>query len=100
MRGKRMDNVALGNDSIDPLAVVAGDEGPDIAGDQRVDRRANRVARPDRRHRTSLVLQDCFDIHRVSLASFCARRPNAYRTGAAAVLAQYMAVRRTLGDEF
>ena len=36
----------------------------DIAGNQRFDGSADRILRPDRRHRTSLGAQDRFDIHR------------------------------------
>ena len=34
--GETMDDVALGDNAIDALAVIAGDESADIAGDQRV----------------------------------------------------------------
>jgi hypothetical protein len=61
--GEGVDNVALGDNPIDPLAIVAGDESADIAGDQRVNRRADCIVGSDCRYRTSLVVQDCFDVH-------------------------------------
>ena len=79
MIGKAVDDVALRNDAVDPLAVFADDKGADIAVAQRGQRRRYRLIGTDRCHRPPLPTQDCFDIH-VTLAGRCAagtgRRPN------------------------
>ena len=102
MSGEGVDNVALRDDSIDPFAVFAGDKSANISGDQRLYGCTYGVVWPDGRYCTSLVVQDCFDVHREASQAFARAAPlaNAYRIGAAAVLPQYMAICPTFGDDF
>src|SRR6516164_1783835 len=100
--GEGMDNVALRDDPIDPLAVFAGDKSANISGDQRLYGCTYGLVGPDGRYCTSLVVQDCLDVHREASQALARAAPlaNAYRIGAAAVVPQYMAIRPTLGTIF
>src|SRR6202035_4024378 len=62
--GHAVHDVALRDDPVDGFAVLADDEGADIAGNQLLHSGADRLVRPDRRHRTPLGAQNALDVHR------------------------------------
>src|ERR1700730_15450269 len=62
--GKRDHDIALRQDAIDAIAVLADDDRADPLPVQHVDRVADRRVRPDRRDPIALVAQDRLDIHR------------------------------------
>ena len=64
MVGEAVHDVALRDDPVDGFAVLADDEGADIAGNQLLHSGADRLIRPDRRHRTPLGAQNGLDVHR------------------------------------
>ena len=63
MIGEAVHDIALRNDPVDGFAILADDKGADIAGNELLHSGADRLIRPDRRHRTSLRAQNGLDVH-------------------------------------
>src|ERR1051326_8191306 len=61
--GERDNDVALGQDPVDALAILADDDRADALALERLDSLGNRRAGPDRRNPAAFVAQDCLDIH-------------------------------------
>ena len=62
--GERDDDVALGQDAVDALAIRADDNRADALAIECLDSLGDRRAGPDRRDPAAFVAQDCLDIHR------------------------------------
>src|SRR5436190_20625773 len=62
--GQRDDDVALGQDAVDALAILADDNRADALAIERLDSLGDSRAGPDRRDPAAFVAQDCLDIHR------------------------------------